>query len=131
MPSVLRKVVFFGRAKLQLNSANKETLYTYVNIKKTESHIIYYISYAFENHVSCRCKRRRKDEDTEDLANKCFSLKKAVDTVSVHHNHDSQHRNSWRHDKTRLSFAIRLKQIAFLSQRNCKKVKIIFAGCLY
>ena len=91
---------------------------------------MYYISYAFENHVSCRCKRRRKD-DNEDLANKCFSLKKAVDTVSVHHNHDSQHRNSWRHDKTRLPFAIRLKQIAFLSRRNCKKVKIIFAGCLY
>ena len=130
MPSVLREDVFFGRAKLQLNSANKETLYTYVNIKKTESHIMYYISYAFENHVSCRCKRRRKD-DNEDLANKCFSLKKAVDTVSVHHNHDSQHRNSWRHDKTRLPFAIRLKQIAFLSRRNCKKVKIIFAGCLY
>ena len=55
MPSVLRKVVFFGRAKLQLNSANKETLYMYVNTKKTESHIIY-ISYAFENHVSCRYK---------------------------------------------------------------------------
>ena len=31
---------FFGHAKLQLNSANKETLYMYVNIKKTESHII-------------------------------------------------------------------------------------------
>ena len=99
MPSVLRENVFFERAKLQLNSANKETLYMYVNIKKTESHIIYYISYAFENHVSCRCKRRRKDEDTEDLANKCFSLKKAVDTVSVHRNRGSQHRNSWRRDK--------------------------------
>ena len=31
---------FFGHAKLQLNSANKETLYMYVNNKKTESHII-------------------------------------------------------------------------------------------
>ena len=40
MPSVLRKDVFFERAKLQLNSANKETLYMYVNNKKTESHII-------------------------------------------------------------------------------------------
>ena len=66
----------------------------------------------------------------EDLANKCFSLKKAVDTVSVHRNHGSQHKNSWRHDKTRLSFAVRLKQIVFLSRRHYKKVKIIFAGCL-
>ena len=90
-----------------------------------------YISYAFEDHVSCRCKRRRKDEGTEDLVNKCFSLKKAVDTVSVHRNHGSQHRNSQGRDKTRLSFAVRLKQSAFLSRRNCKKVKIIFAGCLY
>ena len=40
MPSVLRKDVFFERAKLQLNSANKETLYMYFNTKKTESHII-------------------------------------------------------------------------------------------
>ena len=83
-------------------------MYMYVNTKKTER-TMFAVS-------CCRCKRRRKDEDTEDLANKCFSLKKAVDTVSVHRNHGSQHRNSWRHDKTRLSFAARLKQIAFLSR---------------
>lgn len=120
---------FFRTCQIAIKFSQQiETLYMYVNTKKTESHII--ISYAFENHVSCRCKRRRKDEDTEELANKRFSLKKAVDTVSVHRNHGSQHRNSWRRNKTRHSFAVRLKQIAFLSRRNCKKVKIIFAWCL-